>query len=150
MADSVRETALKALHALLTGIAWLGTNDPVVKRNEPETDDIPAGGKINLFDGDAGEPVDVFLSPVAYLYQHRAEISVHVQHKDHASRDALMDSLLQQIGAALGADPTLGGTVDMASPATPETTDEPKEGAASIKAARVPVILEYLTSSPLG
>ncbi|MDJ0685397.1 MAG: acyl-CoA transferase [Alphaproteobacteria bacterium] len=144
MADSVREAALKALHALLLGI-----DGPRVVRNEPETAAIPAGGLVVLRDGDPGEP-EVLLSPPAYEYAHRAEIVVQVQHGEASERDAAMDTLLQQIGAALDADQTLGGAVDMAMAGGPELLDEPVEGAATIKAALIPVTLDYMTSTPLG
>jgi len=38
----------------------------------------------------------------------------------------------------------------MASPGAPDAMDEPVEGAAAIKAVRVPVVLDYVTDSPLG
>ena len=144
MANSKREAALKALHAVLVGITG-----PTVVRNEPETAKIPAGGLVVLRDGDPGNP-EVLLSPTSYAYAHRAEVVLQIQSVDAAARDAAMDTLLQSIGAAIAADETLGGTVDMAVPGAPEMIDEPVEGAASIKAALVPVYLDYVTSAPLG
>ena len=144
MADSAREAALKALYAVLIGITG-----PTVVRNEPETAKIPAGGLVVLRDGDPGEP-DVLLSPTSYAYEHRAEVVVQIQDGDAAARDAAMDTLLQSIGGAIAADETLGGTVDMATPGGPELIDESVEGAATIKAALVPVYLEYTSSTPLG
>ena len=135
MADSTREAALKALHTALAGIAG-----PTVKRNEPETGKIPAGGLVNLRDGDPGDP-EVLLSPTSYAYEHRAEVVVQVQNASASARDAAMDALLQSIGTAIVADETLGGTVDMATPGSPELIDEPVGGAATIKAALVPVYL---------
>lgn len=144
MADSKREAALKAMFAALSGIAGA-----VVKRNEPEVAKIPPGGLIVLRDGEPGEP-DVLLSPTSYIYTHRAEVVVQVQDGDSATRDAAMDTLLQAVGQAVIADETLGGVVDMVSLGGPELIDEPVEGAATIKAALVPVYLEYVTSTPLG
>ncbi len=144
MADSKREAALKALFAVLSGIAG-----PAVKRNEPEVAKIPSGGLIVLRDGEPGEP-EVMLSPTSYIYTHRAEVVVQVQDGDSGTRDTAMDALLQAIGQAVSADETLGGAVDMASPGSPELLDEPVEGAATIKAALVTVFLEYATSTPLG
>lgn len=149
MADSARETALKGLKALLDAIVWSGDPGPTVKRNEPEAAAIPAGGLVILRDGDPGEP-EVYLSPPAYAYSHRAEIVVQVQDKAASARDAGVDSILRDIGAALAADPTLSGAVDMAVPGAPETIDELVEGAATIKAALAPVVLEYVAETPLG
>lgn len=49
------------------------------------------------------------LSPLAYHYQHRAEIEAVVQGAD---RNADFDTLCASVGAALAADRTLGGLCD--------------------------------------
>ncbi|WP_316979966.1 hypothetical protein [Shumkonia mesophila] len=149
MADSRRESALKALLDLLQGIAWTNAPAPQVERNEAEAREIPAGGLVSLRDGDPGEP-EVYLSPPAYAFAHEAEVIVQYQASTAATRDAWIDALLRDVGDALAADPTLGGAVEMASPGAPDTMDEPVEGAAAIKAVRVPVVLDYVTDSPLG
>jgi len=56
MADSRRESALKALLTLLQGIAWTNAPAPQVERNEAEAREIPAGGLVSLRDGDPGSP----------------------------------------------------------------------------------------------
>jgi hypothetical protein len=43
-------------------------------------------------------------------YQHAIEIEVYVEEGDAAVRDAAFDGLLQQIGAALEAEPTLAAS----------------------------------------
>lgn len=144
MADSAREAALKALLSLLQGLTG-----PKVLRNEPEVQTIPAGGLVVLRDGEPGEP-EVLLSPASYAYEHRAEIVVQVSGGSAAGRDAALDALLQAIGAAIAADQTLSGAVDMATPGGPELVDEAVEGAPAIKAALVPVFLEYVSATPLG
>lgn len=142
MTDSARETALKALDAVLSAI-----DGPTVLRNPTAEVKVPAGGLIVLSDGDPGEP-ETYLSPLAYGYSHAAEMVVAVQ--DKSGRDAALDQLLQAIGAAIAADDTLGGAVEMASLSAPELTDEPFEGAAAVKAARLTVTLDYLTTNPLS
>lgn len=144
MADSKREAALKALLSVLAGISG-----PTVERNTLEAQKLPAGGLIVLRDGDPGEP-DVTLSPPSYLFQHRAEIVVQVSGGTAAIRDAAMDAVLQQIGAAVGADDTLGGAVEMATLEPPEYLGEPVEGGEGIKAAELGVVLEYEAATPLG
>ncbi|CUW39676.1 conserved protein of unknown function [Magnetospirillum sp. XM-1] len=144
MADSPREAALKALFSALQGVPG-----PTVKRNEREDAKIPSGGLISLRDGDPGDP-EVLLSPLQYAYTHRAELVVQVQASASASRDSALDTILRAIGAKLSADPTLGGVVDWATPGAPEIEDEAVEGAAGVKAAMVPVFLEYVSPTPLG
>ncbi len=107
---------------------------------------IPPDGLLILRDGEPGEP-EVTLSPAAYHYQHRAEIEAVVQ---GANRDAAFDALCASIGAAISADRTLGGLCDWAEAAAPRPVDLPVEGAASLKAAVIPVILYYTTADPLA
>lgn len=144
MADTPRETALKALAALLAGIPGA-----TVRRNEPLAAKIPAGGLITLFDGSGGEP-EMLLSPPAYIHSRRAEIEVVVQGPTPEDCDGMLDGILAAIGDRLAVDPTLGGTVDLAMPEPPEFITEAIDGAAGLKGAKVIVSLEYTADSPLG
>jgi hypothetical protein len=110
---------------------------------------VPAEGLVILRDGDPGEP-EVTLSPPRYHYQHRVEIEVLVQHVEQAQRDLALDALLGTLAQALDGQTTLGGLVDYLHIETPEFLSETVEGAPTIKAAVVPVILEYSTSNPLN
>jgi hypothetical protein len=107
---------------------------------------VPTAGLLILRDGEPGEP-EVTLSPLRYHYQHRAEIEAVVQ---GAARDATFDTLCASIGAALAADRTLGGLCDWVEAEAPRPVDLPVEGAASLKAAVIPVVLHYSTADPLG
>ncbi|PZX28424.1 hypothetical protein LY44_00167 [Rhodobacter capsulatus] len=107
---------------------------------------VPAAGLLILRDGEPGEP-EVTLSPLRYHYQHRAEIEAVLQ---GATRDAAFDTLCASIGAALAADRTLGGLCDWVEAEAPRPVDLPVEGAASLKAAVIPVILHYSTADPLA
>jgi hypothetical protein len=98
-----------------------------------------------LRDGEPREP-EVALSPLRYHYQHRAEIEVVVQ---GAEREAAFDTLTSSIGATLDVDRTLGGLCDWIQAESPRPVDLPVEGAASLKAAVVPVVLHYTTADPL-
>ena len=137
---TTRETVLAALHARLQPLAALTLRDDVL----PER--IPAAGLIILRDGQPGEP-EVTLSPLRYHYQHRAEIEAVVQ---GAARDAAFDTLTASIGAALAADRTLGGLCDWVEAEAPRPVDLPVEGAASLKAAVIPVVLHYSTADQLA
>lgn len=70
---SKREEVLQALYERL-----LALSEIVVRRNEVLPLKIPSGGLVVLRDGNVGEPL-VLLSPLLYLFQHRAEIEVLTQ-----------------------------------------------------------------------
>ena len=138
---TIRETILSALHARLLALPATALRGEVL----PER--VPADGLVTLRDGDPGEP-EVTLSPLAYHYEHKAELEIVVQ--GTAGRDTLFDDLIASLGALLAADRTLGGLCDWVEPAAPEPVDLPVEGAASLKAAVIPVMLHYSTSDPLA
>lgn len=83
----------------------------------------------------------------AYHYQHRAEIEAVVQ---GTNRDTAFDTLCASVGAALAADRTLGGLCDWVEAEAPQPVDLPVDGAATLKAAVIPVVLHYSTVDPLG
>lgn len=137
---STRETILAALHTRLSALPATALRGEVL----PER--VPAAGLLILRDGEPGEP-EVTLSPLRYHYQHRAEVEAVVQ---GTSRDTAFDTLCASIGAALDADRTLGGLCDWVEAEAPQPVDLPVDGAASLKAAVIPVILHYSVSDPLG
>ena len=137
---SKRETILAALHARLQTLAA-----PVL-RGDVLPERIPASGLIILRDGRPGDP-EVTLSPLTYFYEHRAELEVVIQ--AGSGRDALFDALTAAIGALLAANRTLGGLCDWVEAEAPEPVDLPIEGAATLKAAVITVVLHYATSDPL-
>ena len=138
---TTRETILTALTDLLSTIPHV----PVL-RGEVLPERIPPAGLMILRDGNPGEP-GVTLSPLTYHFQHRAELEVIVQ--SATDRDTLFDALTAQIGAVIAADRTLGGLCDWVEPEAPEPVDLPVEGAPSLKAAVVPMLLHYATTDPL-
>ena len=135
-----RETVLSALHARLSALPATTLRDEVL----PER--VPPAGLLILRDGEPGDP-EVTLSPLMYHYQHRAEIEAVVQGAD---RDAAFAALCVSIGAAISADRTLGGRCDWVEAEAPRPVDLPIEGAASLKAAVIPIILHYSTADPLA
>lgn len=136
-----RETILNAL------LVRLSTLPATALRGEVLPERVPANGLLILRDGQPGDP-DVTLSPLRYHFQHRAELEVILQAV--ADRDARFAALLGQIASALAADRTLGGLCDWVEAAAPEPVDLAVEGAASLKAAVVPIILHYSLADPLG
>ncbi|MCF1710388.1 acyl-CoA transferase [Tabrizicola sp. J26] len=137
---TTRETILAALHARLSALP------PTALRGDVLPERMPAAGLLIMRDGEPGEP-EVTLSPLRYHYQHRAEIEAVVQ---GASREATFDTLCAYIGAAIAADRTLGGLCDWIEAEAPRPVDLPVEGAASLKAAVIPVMLHYSTADPLA
>ena len=138
---TTRERVLAALHARLQPLAALVLRDEVLPERVPPT------GLLILRDGQPGEP-EVTLSPLRYHYQHRAELEVVVQ--AGIGRASAFDTLIAAIGAALDADRTLGGICDWIEPEAPATVDLPIEGAATLKAAVITVVLHYTTTGPLA
>ena len=137
---TTRETILAALHVRLSGMPAIALRGDVL----PER--VPAAGLLTLRDGEPGEP-EVTLSPLAYHYQHRAEIEAVVQ---GTNRDAAFDTLCASIGTALATDRTLGGLCGWVQAEAPRPVDLPIEGASSLKAAIIPVVLHYSTGDPLS
>ena len=137
-----RETILTALADLLRTIPHV----PVL-RGEVLPERIPPLGLMILRDGSPGEP-SVTLSPLTYHFQHRAKLEVIVE--SATDREGLFDALIAQIGTVIVADRTLRGLCDWVEPEAPEPVDLPVEGAASLKAAIVPVLLHYGTANPLS
>ena len=137
---TIRETILAALHTRLLALS------ATVLRGDVLPERVPAAGLLILRDGDPGEH-EVTLSPLRYHYQHRAEIEAVVQ---GAGRDTGFDTLCATVGTALAADRTLGGLCDWVEAEAPQPVDLPVDGAASLKAAVIPVVLHYSTADPLA
>ena len=135
-----RETILAALHARLSALPATSLRGDVL----PER--VPTAGLLILRDGEPGEP-EVTLSPLLYHYQHRAEIEAVVQ---GAARDTTFDILCASIGAAIAADRTLGGLCDWVEAEAPRPVDLAVDGAASLKAAVIPVVLHCSTADTLA
>lgn len=141
---TARETILLALLTRLQTISGAK-----ILRNEALPEKVPANGLLILRDGDPGEP-EATLSPLSYYWNHTATLEVIVQHAEAARRDALLDELFRKIADILAEDQTLGGLCDRVTPLSPDTSSLAIEGAASVKAAIVPVELIYATDSQLG
>lgn len=137
-----RETILSTLADLFRTIPHVS-----VLRGEVLPERIPPAGLMILRDGNTGDP-SVTLSPLRYHYQHRAELEVIVQAS--GDRDTRFDQLIARIGAAIAVEHTLGGLCDWVEAAAPEPVDLAVEGAASLKAAVVPIMLHYSLADPLG
>jgi hypothetical protein len=67
-----------------------------------------------------------------------------------SARDVAFDSLAAGVGTVLAADRTLGGLCDWVEAEAPRPVDLAVDGAATLKAAVVPIVLHYSTSDPLA
>ncbi|MGY6704718.1 acyl-CoA transferase [Roseinatronobacter sp.] len=143
--SSPREEVLEALHTAL-GLA-LPAGADLLPRNDSLPARIASGGVAILRDGDPGEP-EVTLSPLAYHYQHRAEIDILVERQE-TDRDAAFDALARAIGTAIDADRTLGGRCDWIEGQAPAPLSLPIEGAETLKAATITLVLHYSAADPL-
>lgn len=141
---SKSETVLQALFAALEAAR---PENARVLRNETLPERIPQGGLIILRDGTPGEP-EVLLSPPSYYYEHRAEIDIIVD-RPPALRDAVFDAAKSAVGSAIAADRTLGGLCDYVFGEAPAPLLVPIDGADSLKAATLQVVLIYGSSDPL-
>jgi hypothetical protein len=145
MPASKAEQVLEAIKALLETVPGA-----VVERNSVLPEKVPAGGLIILRDGDPGEPEQALGGFGSVYYQHAVEIEVYIEEGDAAARDAAFDDLLQQIGAALESDPTLGGLAFGLTYGRPDTSNEAIAGAPAIKSATLTLIIDYETDAPLA
>lgn len=137
---STRETILTALHARLLVLP------ATVLRGEVLPERVPTDGLVILRDGDPGDP-EVTMSPLAYHYRHKVELEVVVQ---GVNRDIAFDDLCMSIGSVLAAAPTLDGLIDWMEVQAPQTVDLAVDGAISLKAAELPIILHYVSHDQLA
>ena len=135
---SKRENVLIALFSKLSELQGIP-----VKRNETLPQVIPKSGIAILRDGTSGEP-EVLLSPPLFIYQHTAELEVIVQAVTPLERDRLLDKITEKIGLLLAEDTSLANNVDYFYPQAPEIIEEVIEGAPTMKAAIIPIVLEYI------
>jgi hypothetical protein len=145
MPASKAEQVLDTLKALLETVPGAS-----VDRNSALPESIPAGGLVILRDGDPGEPEQALGGFGSVYYQHAVEIEVYVEEGDAAARGVAFDDLLQQIGVALEADPTLGGVAFGLTYGRPEPSIEAVAGAPAIKTATLTVTVDYESDAPLS
>jgi hypothetical protein len=145
MPASKVEQVLNALNALLQTVP-----DASVERNSVLPEKVPGGGLIIVRDGDPGEPEQALGGFGNAYYQHAVEVEVYLEEGDAAARDAAFDALLQQIGAVLETDPTLGGLAFGLTFGRSEPAIEAVAGAPAIKSTTLPVTIDYETDTPLS
>jgi hypothetical protein len=121
-----------------------------VERNLAVPEKIPTGGLIILRDGTADEPEQPLGGFGGIYCRQDAEIEIYVENGDAAARDAAFDTLLQQIGTVLDADPTLGGLAFGMTYSRPEIDTEAVIGGPAIKAGTLIFAIEFEADTALG
>ena len=124
--------------------------DVTVERNSAVPEKIPSAGLIILRDGIADEPEQPLGGFGGVYCRQDAEIEIYVENGDAAARDAAFDTLLQQIGTVLDADPTLGDLVFGMTYSRPEIDTEAVIGGPAIKAGTLIVAIEFEADTALG
>ena len=147
------ETALTALFDLLTAYfannaKWTGAT-VLVTRNEVLPQELPAGGWININDGDPGEPDRMLGGSGEVDYAHRVELDIATESADRATRDSRYAALTAGIGAALREDTTLGGSIHGYLTGQPRPTGENIEGAADLKHCVMEIEMHYSATSDI-
>lgn len=125
-------------------------SDVTVQRNSAVPEKIPAGGLIILRDGTADEPEQPLGGFGGVYCRQDVEIEIYVEDGDAPSRDTTFDTLLQEIGAALGADLTLGGLAFGLTYGRPEIDTEAVIGGPAIKAGTLIIAIEFEADTALG
>ena len=143
--SSKTEQILGALQSALKAIPGV-----TVERNSAVPEKIPSAGLIILRDGIADEPEQPLGGFGGVYCRQDAEIEIFVENGDAAARDAAFDTLLQQIGTVLDADPTLGDLVFGMTYSRPEIDTEAVIGGPAIKAGTLIVAIEFEADTPLG
>ena len=142
---SKTEQVLETIKALLVSVPGAK-----IERNTAVPENIPTGGLIVLRDGDPGDPETALGGFGGIYYSHGIEIELYIEDGDATVRDAAFDGLVQAIGTALEADPTLGGLAFGMTYGRPEINTEAVAGAPAIKSGTIIVTVEYETTSLLG
>lgn len=144
-------TREQALVALLERLRAEFEPAAVVQRNLVTDEPSPRDGLIVLRDGDPGEPLmAIGLSSPWYHFEHVATVEVMVAEADDAMRSAILDQMVDRVAAIIGADPRLGGAVTASRVLPPEIEHDREPAGIGHGYARVPIVLQFATSSPVG
>lgn len=141
-----REQILAALHVALGTL-----NGITVTRNYPLVDfDGPAFA--NLLDATSAT-TEVFLNPPLYEFTMTPVVVLAVKGDDDAARDADLDLMIEAVATAMTAALADGLGGDLVTDIRPQPADYAPDaiwGASDIKAAEVPIELDYWSTSSLG
>jgi hypothetical protein len=130
--------------------ARLMTTGAKVERNSVIPEKIPHDGLIIVRDGEPGEPDRTLGGYSNTFYSHAIPVEIFIERAHTDERDAVFDTLLEEVGDLLEADLTLGGKAFGLLYGRPEIVTEPIVGAQSVKSATLTLTVDYEAASPLG
>lgn len=131
---TIREQAISAVVERLAAVGQF-----TVARNEVVPAQVGSGGHVVVRDGERVE-VERTLGIPHYYVTHRIGIEALAGGGDP---DGGLDALIEDISAALGADPTLGGVVLFSELDLDDIETAGDEGAAAVKSALLALMIEY-------
>jgi hypothetical protein len=141
----------KQLQVILAVKALVAAALPAVKLVGFDQDDAqPTRVDVNgCVVGHPGDPnlVDQDLSPLTWNYAHRLYLEVAAP---NGVGGQVLDGYVEALGAAIAADPFLGGLCEFFSAEAAELRDRSTEAANSVNWATIPLVAEYSTTNPLG
>lgn len=105
---------------------------------------------VSFIDAESGTPVEEYINADVYEFEATASLIVAIEAADESARRAFVNNAIDAFGAALDADPSLGGLVTAMRANVAETDTVQLFGTADMSAAEITIELDYWTNSPLG
>ena len=132
----------------LEAIAIAELPGATVGRNLAKPARLSPGGRVNILNGDHGEPT-IDLSPPTYNYQHRIPIEV-VGFPSPLKPAEIIGLLTAPFGRAIALDPSLGGLADYVYVTAADISLVEDDGTDSFPLGEFEIIASYATRHPLG
>ena len=142
---SKREQVITAVAALVKAALPQASH----YRNEVKQQAIPAGGFVNVDDGDPGDP-EVTLNPATWIYEHEIPVEVAANGTKAVAAETALDTMLQAIGTAVAADRTLGGLCDYLMVTAATTEPLTTSGAPVSRSGLIAIVAVYGATDPLN
>ncbi len=134
---------------VLTRLAAALPSARVVKDNEwPRR--APAGGWVNLHEGEMDGPPDVDLSPLRYNWVWPIDVELVACPPNPVERHAALDALITAVSGMVEADRQLGGLVEFLEVEPGATEDIQIESGDLGRGGRLTLLAQFSTTSPAG
>lgn len=140
------EQVIQAVETLLGGITAPTVS---VERGGSRPETIEKEAHLILLDGEPEPDGPLLGNQGPFYYIHRIEVEVFVEERVDATRRSRFDAALQAIEARFETDPTLGGLIKAFDMQRPEPVEEGEQGSPTIKAASLPIFVEYQSDTRL-
>lgn len=140
---SIRETNIAALYEKLAAVPGYA-----VLRNRP-LDDLDEGF-VTLQDGPASELTEEFINGPVFEFTARPVLIIVVRDMDETVRDAQLDAAIEAFRLAAEAALPFGSNTISLRVMPPETAPKEIWGALPIKAAELPIEIDYWAETSAG